>query len=362
MEQTSQREIRAIDPTWSIAELMTHVVNALTSRGPVIAFSPVTSNQAPSPIALIVNTSGTTGQVKEVGLSAAALLTNAKSANNYLGAKPGEVWSLLLPITHIAGINILIRSLELGTIPLDLRDFEGKYPDADFTAVVPTQLYRALNGDNELMAHLLSAKAVLVGGSALSPELSLRAKGAGINVIETYGMTETCGGCVYDGNPINDTTIKITELGIITIASASMATTYLNDSELWNSKVKDNYFYTADLGVLESGKLQILGRADEIIITGGENISLSAVENLLLRTFTGIDCAAFSVKDPQWGESLYLAIAGEVKPEHSAMNEYLSSQISNAAKIKKFIYIPKLPRTDLGKIDRARLVQISLEN
>ncbi|MEY4498351.1 MAG: hypothetical protein RJA40_456 [Actinomycetota bacterium] len=361
MEQTSQREIRAIDPTWDLAELMARLAKALVSDGPAISLGTVSVEKAPQRVALIVNTSGSTGQAKEVGLSASALLESAKSANKFVDAKSGQIWSLLLPLTHIAGINVLVRSMELGTVPIDAREVSGKYPFADFTAVVPTQLFRALNGDNDLLEHLISAQAVLVGGAALSIELRNAAREAGINVIETYGMTETCGGCIYNGIPLDGTEFEIDELGIISIASKSLATTYLNAPEAWNERIRNGYFVTTDIGHLEDGKLVVTGRSDDVIVTGGENVSLAEVESVVKDTFSGIDCAAFALSDSQWGQSLQLAIAGDVKPEQSAINEYLTSKISRAAKVKNFIYMAELPRTSLGKVDRARLAEIAME-
>jgi O-succinylbenzoic acid--CoA ligase len=360
MEQTSQREIRAIDPTWTLAEIITRLAKALAGDGPAIALSSIASNHVPSKIALVVSTSGSTGSAKEVGLSTDAILTSAKATNKYLGAVPGQIWSLLLPLTHIAGINVLVRSLELGTTPLDLRQHEGKYPYADFTAVVPTQLFRALNGDNELLEHLKSAKSVLVGGAALDPQLRKEARAAGIKVIESYGMTETCGGCVYDGNPIGDTTFEINDDGLIEISTSSLATTYLNDELGWGSKFRDGYFLTSDLGEIKGGKLIVTGRADDVIVTGGENISLVQVEKILHQKFPGIQCAGFAVADSQWGQSLHLAIAGSIQPDESEINESLSSQIGVAAKIKGFLFIDKLPLTALDKIDRQKLVELAL--
>ena len=361
MEQTSQREIRAIDPTWSIAELMARLAKTLVGDGPAIALGPVSVEMAPQRVSLIVNTSGSTGAVKEVGISSGALIAGAKSTHNYLGATPGQIWSLALPLTHIAGINVLIRSLELGTLPIDIREIEGKYPFADFTAIVPTQLFRALNGDNYLLEHLISAQAVLVGGAALSPELRSAANDAGINVIETYGMTETSGGCVYNGAPLDGTEIEITEDGLISIKSKSLALTYLNNHQSWDAKIHNGFFVTSDIGKIEEGKLIVNGRSDDVIISGGENISLTEVENVITNTFSGVECAAFALPDSQWGQSLQLAIAGEIRPDQSAINEYLSSHISRAAKVKNFIYLDQLPRTSLGKVDRSKLVEIATE-
>jgi O-succinylbenzoic acid--CoA ligase len=360
MDQTSQREIRAIDPTWTLAEIVARLAKVLDGDGPAIALSTIASSHVPSEIALVVSTSGSTGSGKEVGLSAKAILTSAKSTNAYFGAKPGQVWSLLLPLNHIAGINVLVRNLELGATTLDLRSHQGKYPFADFTAIVPTQLFRALNGDTDLLEHLVSANSVLVGGAALDPKLREQATAAGIKVIESYGMTETCGGCVYDGNPLPGTKILIADSGLIWISTGSLATTYLNDPDGWSKLLTDGYFQTSDNGEFREGKLFVMGRSDDVIITGGENVSLVAVEKVIRDTFTGVECAAFAIADTQWGQALHLAIAGSVKPDQLAINESLSSKISEAAKVKRFIYLDKLPRTSLDKIDRKKLVELAL--
>ena len=360
MEQTSQREIRAIDPTWTIADITARLAKSLAGDGPAISLGPISVEVVPSQIAIVVSTSGSTGDAKEVGLSAAALLASAKATNKFFGASKGQTWSLLLPLTHIAGINVLVRALELGTIAIDARGITGKYSDADYTAIVPTQLFRALNGDSDLLAHLLVAKSVLVGGAALDKKLAEQGRAAGINVIESYGMTETCGGCVYDGLPIGDTSVEINKDGLIKISTTSLATTYLNDPAGWSSKLENGYFLTSDLGEINNGKLTVTGRADDVIVTGGENISLTKVEEVIRGAFAGIECAAFAVANQQWGQALHLAIAGEVKPELSAINQSLSSKISAAAKIKRAIYLDQLPKTALDKVNRQELANLVL--
>jgi O-succinylbenzoic acid--CoA ligase len=361
MDKTSQREIRAIDPTWTIADITARLAEALAGDGPAISLGPIFSKTVPSEISLVVSTSGSTGDAKEVGLSAGAILASARATNKFFGASAGQTWSLLLPITHIAGINVLVRALELGTVPIDARGITGKYPHADYTAIVPTQLFRALNGDADLLAHLLSAKSVLVGGAALEKKLGEQARAAGINIVESYGMTETCGGCVYDSLPIGDTSVEINKDGLIKISSASLARTYLNDPSGWDSKLEDGYFLTSDLGEIKNGKLTVTGRADDVIVTGGENISLHKVEEVIRNAFAGIECAAFAVADKQWGQALHLAIAGSVKPEVSEINKSLSSQISAAAKIKGAIYLDQLPKSAMDKVNRQELASLVLK-
>jgi O-succinylbenzoic acid--CoA ligase len=360
MEQTSQREIRAIDPTWTIAEITARLAKTLAGEGPAITLGSISVERVPSEIAVVVTTSGSTGDAKEVGLSAGAILASAKATNKFFGAIKGQTWSLLLPLTHIAGINVLVRALELGTIAIDARGVSGKYPDADYTAIVPTQLFRALNGDSDLLAHLRSAKSVLVGGAALDSKLREKARTAGINIVESYGMTETCGGCVYDGLPIGDTSVEINSAGLIKISTSSLATTYLNDVPSWNAKLEIGYFLTSDLGKIVNGKLTVTGRADDVIITGGENISLTKVEEVIRNAFAGIECAAFAVSDEQWGQALHLAIAGSIKPEVSEVNNSLSLHISAAAKIKGAIYLDKLPMSALDKVNRQELASLVL--
>ena len=194
MEQTSQREIRAIDPTWTIADITARLAKALADEGPAIKLGPISAKTVPSEISLVVSTSGSTGDAKEVGLSANAIFASAKATNKFFGASTGQIWSLLLPLTHIAGINVLVRALELGTIAIDARGITGKYPDADYTAIVPTQLFRALNGDGDLLAHLQSAKSVLVGGAALDKNLGDQASEIRWNIAGRGSVTplRTC--------------------------------------------------------------------------------------------------------------------------------------------------------------------------
>ena len=360
MEQTSQRKIRAIDPTWTIADITARLANALAGEGPAISLGPISVETVPPQIAIVVSTSGSTGEAKEVGISAGAIFAGAKATNKFFGASKGQTWSLLLPLTHIAGINVLVRALELGTTPIDARGITGKYPDADYTAIVPTQLFRAFNGDSHLLAHLISAKSVLVGGAALDHRLRKQSLDAGINIVESYGMTETCGGCVYNGLPIGDTSVEINGDGLIKISTSSLATTYLNDISGWSAKLENGYFLTSDLGQIINGKLTVTGRADDVIVTGGENVSLTKVEEIIRNTFAGIQCAAFAVADQQWGQALHLAVAGSVKPEIPEINESLSSQISAAAKIKGAIYLDQLPKTALDKVNRQELANLVL--
>ncbi len=359
MEKTSQRELLVCAKEASISSLMAQLTSALTGQGQAIGLGEVASTHVPDRVCVVIATSGSTGTPKEVGLSSSALLSSARSCNAYLGAKFGDVWSLLLPLTHIAGVNVLIRSLELGTTPLDLRN-SAIYPNADFTAIVPTQLFRALNGDDALLQHLKNAKAVLVGGSALSDEIRDLATRNSINIVETYGMSETCGGCVYNGTPLDGVTIEIDSQERIKISGKMLATTYVNNQDAWDLVCRDGWFTTSDYGTLNAGKLVVQGRADDVIISGGENISLLAIEKVLATAFPTTQCAAFAIADSEWGSALHIACEGQTHPTQQEITKALTQSLGDIAKPKGFLFLAELPLISIGKVNRAALAEIAM--
>jgi O-succinylbenzoic acid--CoA ligase len=361
MEQNAQRELRLANPEWTVSESMARIAKALVSDGPALVFGDTSITHVPARVSVVVATTGSSGVSKEVGLPASALIASARAANKALGAEYGNSWSLLLPLTHIAGINVLVRALELGTEPLDLRAHQGEYPRADFTAIVPTQLFKALHGDNELLAHLIQAKAVLVGGAALSTELHLLAEKAGINIVVTYGMTETSGGCVYDGVALEGVEISITPEKRIAIKGPVLAHTYIGAEALWDTQCKDGWFLSSDFGRIENGKLIVEGRADDVIISGGENISLSAIERSLHTHFPHKSFAAFSIKDAKWGDSLHVAISGDGFPSEEEVSTYLTEQFGEFTKPKGYLHLPELPLIGIGKVDRKKLTELYME-
>ena len=348
MELSSQRKVRYLEPTWELEDISINLTSALTGTGPALALSAVDYTSVDSSCALIVSTTGTSGITKDVALSATALLTNARSSLAYLGAEPGQRWSLLLPLNHVAGINVLIRSLELGTAAIDLRH-SRRFVDVDYTAIVPTQLHSALHGDDQLLQHLQATKAVLVGGAALDAGLADSARAARINVITTYGATETSGGCVYNGTPLDGTTIEI-ENGLISISGKILASGYLNHPELWPDR---NRFVTQDLGEFRDGKLTVLGRADDVIISGGSNISLHQVEDILRTNFPTSQAVALGLSDEHWGQALHIAHVGEL--DTTLATTLLAENIGANAKPKGFHHVAELPLIGIGKIDRRAL-------
>jgi O-succinylbenzoic acid--CoA ligase len=345
MDNSSQRKILRVSPACETPLLARDITAALAGNGPTLGFGEVSSEFGPSQAAVVIGTSGTTGAPKEIFLSSHALVASARASNAFVGAKLGDTWSLLLPLTHVAAVNVFVRAFELGTIPVDLRNHSGEYPRVNFTAIVPTQLFRALNGDDQLLKHLQGAQKVLVGGAALSSAIRNQATAAGINVVTTYGMSETSGGCVYNGEILEGAEVEVRG-GSIFIRGSVLAL---------NLELSDGWFETNDLGEFVDEKLVVIGRSDDVIISGGENLSLNSVENILNQSFPNTQFAAFSVEDPQWGQTLHIAVVGEA--DSGSISSVLEEKVGAFAKPKGIHSLKSLPLLGIGKVDRKRLAQ-----
>ena len=173
-----EKELRALIPIqaeWSIPQLQENLAAALEGSGPALSTGSLSITEIAKEITLVVNTSGSTSSAKSVALSSSALIASTNASHKYLGATPGDSWSLLLPTSHIAGLNVLIRATALGSRVIDNRN-TSNYIDADFISIVPTQLHKALTGDLKLLEHLTAAEAVLVGGGSISDKLKKEAE------------------------------------------------------------------------------------------------------------------------------------------------------------------------------------------
>jgi O-succinylbenzoic acid--CoA ligase len=311
METSAKSGVFKYEHSWSIPQTLENLATALAQGSDVS-----------------ISTSGSSGAPKEILIPASAMIFSARNSNLFLGAKPGDRWSLLLSPEHTAGINVLVRSIELGTAPV------SETESADFTAIVPTQLFRALNGDEQLLKHLQGCKAVLVGGAHADENLLVQARNLGINCITTYGMTETSGGCVYNGEPLPGVEIRIGE------------TIEIKGPMLAKVPLTDGFFATSDLGKVENGKLIILGRADDVINSGGKKVSLSKVEYALGEQF-----AAFGSENSEWGSALNIATTSQTSDEEIQ----LILSVKFGVKALNIFRIKEIPRTALEKIDRQAL-------
>jgi len=252
----------------------------------------------PSDAALIIATSGSTGTPKGVELPAGALLASARASLARLGAREGDRWLCCLPPSHISGAQVLIRALLCGTEPIIHAGFSPERvaaSGAGYVSLVPTQLRRMLDAGADLGAF----RAILLGGAAAPASLLAEARAAGARIVTTYGMSETSGGCVYDGVPLDGVEVKIGDDGRVRICGPVLFSGYRLREE---HPFEGGWFVTSDLGSMEDGRLTVLGRADDVINTGGEKVVAGAVAEVLAGHPSVRDVVVVGRPDPEWGE------------------------------------------------------------
>jgi len=352
MGEKKLRDLIPIQAEWSIPQLQENLAVALEGSGAALSTTQTQTKQVANEVALVVNTSGSTGDSKSVVLSSAALIASANASHKYLGATPGDSWSLLLPTTHIAGLNVIVRATALGSRVIDNRNTEN-YLDADFVSIVPTQLYKALTSDSKLLEHLTAAEAVLVGGAPLSDKLKKEAASKHVKIITTYGMTEMSGGCVYNQKPLDGVDVKISDAGLIQLSGPMIASGYLLANGELEKFADSDSFDTTDLGEITNGMLKVLGRVDDVIISGGEKISLSAVEEIIKQILPKMDLITFAMADDLWGEKLCLASTSLIDLDD------LRTSLDSILTPKEIFLFEEIPTTMLGKPDRKRAIEIA---
>ncbi|GAA4001297.1 o-succinylbenzoate--CoA ligase [Allokutzneria multivorans] len=328
-------------------------------------------------IALVVATSGSTGQPKGVLLSAAALRASAEATHARLGG-PGT-WLLALSAHHIAGVQVLIRSLLAGSEPGVLTG-QGFRPSAfadaaravldragrHYTSLVPTQLVRLLADGGAGLEALAAFDGVLLGGAATPAELLSQARAAGVSAVTTYGMSETCGGCVYDGIPLDGVRVRLDEDGRISLSGPVLASGYRGASP--TSAFAEGWFHTNDLGQVEpDGRLTVLGRADDMIISGGVNVAPALVERVLCAEPDVLEACVFGLPDPEWGQLVAAVVvpADQAAPPSSArLRALVSDRLGGPFAPKRIAVVPELPLRGPGKVDRRALAatMINMKN
>ena len=319
--------------------------------------------RAPAPgvgpdAALVVATSGSTGPPKGTELTAAALLASARASLRRVGAAPGERWLCCLPVFHIAGIGVLVRSLLAGADPVITGRLEPGVLAASGCAhvsVVPTQLRRMLDAGDDLTA----AKTILLGGAAAPAGLVDAARAAGGRVVTTYGMSETSGGCVYNGMPLDDVSVDIGPGGRIRIAGPVLFSGYRLRPDLTAQARDGRWFVTSDIGSIgPSGELLVRGRADDVINTGGEKVVAAEVESALT-TCAGVrDAAVVGRPDPEWGEqvtAVVVPVDPSAPPRLADIRAHVRGRLPVYAAPAALLLVPDLPLLPSGKPDRATL-------
>ena len=342
---------------------------ALSGDGPAILPHPGQPEGLPETVeqrvAVVVETSGSTGRPKRVALGADALLANAAASDVRLGG-PGQ-WLIALPAHYIAGINVLVRSLAAQTEPITVAANSTRFVDAAneldaglrFVSLVPTQLQRLIEQDDALDA-LRRFNRILVGGQAIPAPLLARATQLGLNVTRTYGSSETAGGCVWDGEPIGDTEVRIVD-GRVELAGSMLAHGYLGDPARTDAAFHEvdgrRWYRTDDTGTFDSGILSISGRADDVIISGGVKISLGEVEQAV-RALPGLgDAIVVATPHALWGQSSIVVTTRPVELER--LRDAVAVTLGRAAAPTGVVVVVAIPKLSSGKPDRRAAARLA---
>ncbi|WP_187590230.1 o-succinylbenzoate--CoA ligase [Gordonia sp. OPL2] len=322
-------------------------------------------------LSLVISTSGTTGIPKGAQHSPASLTASADATAARLGG-PGN-WVLALAPHHIAGLQVLLRALASGFSPtvLDLDDGFDADTFADaldaldgprrYTSLVPTQLIKVLDSPRATAA-LRDVDALLVGGAATPVPLLHRAIDAGIPITRTYGMSETAGGCVYDGIPLDGVVIRIDDanadgVGRVVLGGPMVAHGYRNRPE-HPAFAEPGWFRTDDLGrVDDDGVLSIVGRADEAITSGGLTIVPQVVEAVVVEDPAVAECAVVGLPDDRLGEKVVVFIvpSGAGTLDSERIRGAVTERLDRYAAPREVIELAELPLRGPGKVDRRAL-------
>lgn len=305
-------------------------------------------------VALVVATSGSSGRPRMVELSRAAVETAVSASLRTLGAGSDEGWVSCLPLAHIGGLLVVLRGL-LGGVPVvyrppgDVRPVPG-FP---FVSIVPTQLTRALDEGVDLSAH----RAIVVGGGGMAATLRARATAAGARCVVTYGLTESCGGVVYDGIPLPGVEVRISRGEEVQLGGPTLLRGYRDGTDA--GLTQDGWLPTGDAGWIdEAGRLHVRGRLDELIVSGGENVWPGDVETALRSHPSVADCAVFGRPDPTWGARVVAAVVPRdpaAPPTLEELRDHVAAVLGRHRAPRELVIRDGLPRTALGKLRRGAL-------
>lgn len=310
-------------------------------------------------VALVLATSGTTGAPKGVEIGRDALLFSMRATASHLGVDSTDRWLCCLPPAHIAGLKTLLGPMGGARAPVVVAagDLDAIAADREATLVslVPTQMMRLFDRD----ADLSRFKAVLVGGGPIPDRLMETASDRSVRVVRTYGMTETCGGCIYDGVPLAGAEMRVDDNGVIHLRGPMLFYRYRSEPELTTSVLSRGWFRTGDVGSVDDGVLSVVGRADEIIVTGGHNVSPVEVESTIAEHPDVIDCAVTGVPDAEWGHrvvALVVVADGRTAPD---IRSWCEDRLARYKLPKQVIAVQAIPRSSTGKIIRSKLPVIA---
>ncbi|QRY48637.1 o-succinylbenzoate--CoA ligase [Mycolicibacterium boenickei] len=315
-------------------------------------------------VAVVISTSGTTGKPKGALLTADALRASAAATHARLGGD-GR-WLLALPAYHIAGLQVLVRSALAGTAPVTVAaSFDpGDLPSAvaalgsgrRYASLVAVQLDKSLR-DPAAAEALADLDAVLIGGGPMPAGVAERAEAAGVNVVRTYGMSETAGGCVYDGVALDGVKVRVDNARIL-LGGATVARGYRNPISP-DPFAEPGWFRTDDLGTVDdSGVLRVLGRVDDAVSTGGLTVLPQLVESALAGHPAIAECAVFGVPDERLGQRVVAALVltpGSSAPDVAQLRDHVAQTLDATAAPREVHVVDELPRRGIGKLDRRTL-------
>lgn len=319
----------------------------------------------------LIPTSGTEGEGKLVALTGAQLMSSVRASRERLVFSNSDVWMLCLPLFHVGGLMIPLRCAEAGAAmvlhegfdPVCVWDDLHRH-EVTHLSLVPAMLARLLE-QYPGKTPPACLRVLLLGGGALPTSLARTALNADWPLCPTYGMTETASqvATLYPpptqytaglvGKPLSHLQVKIEpESGRIMLRGGSVMDGYAGQAVR-----KDAWFVTSDLGKLDAqGNLTILGRADDVLITGGEHVHPRQVENVLMECPGIEDVAVIGTPDPIWGDRLVALYSGEAS--QSRLQDWSRVHLPGFMRPKTFIQLPKLPRTPLGKLQRWKLPNV----
>jgi len=335
---------------------------ALRAGGAVLVDEPLHGSVAAGPANVelrdpmtVMHTSGTTSAPKPVVLSYRNWLASAEGSASALGRHSDERWLCPMPLVHVGGLSVLIRSVIYRTTAIVHDRFDTDAVLAELTdparritlvSLVPTMLARLLDGG---LSEPPTLRWALLGGGPIAPSLLERARAARVPVAPSYGMTEACSQIATFGRPLPGTEVELGEDGEILVRGETVAAGAL---------AADGWLHTGDLGRFdERSGLQIIGRKSDTIVTGGENVAPAEVEAVLLEHPDVADAAVHPRTDPEWGEAVIATIVlrGGAKPRPEELREFCAGRVARFKVPKAIEFASELPRTPSGKLLRREL-------
>ncbi|NEA36310.1 o-succinylbenzoate--CoA ligase [Streptomyces sp. SID13031] len=309
-------------------------------------------------VGVVLATSGSSGEPKGVLLSTSALIASATATHDRLGG-PGQ-WLLPMQPYFVGGLQVLTRSVLAGYAPVIAGDHptfaEGVLAltaERQYTAMVPTQLARYLETpqDQDMLRRF---NAIIIGGAAMPADLKARAIAVGVTAIPSYGMTETGSGCVYAGEPLPGTSLRLDDNRIL-IKGPTLFSGYRLQPEVTAAVLRDGWFRTQDRGEIVDGRLRVVGRVDDVVISGGVNVTLTAVQARLVEHPEVKDAVVLGVPDAEWGSRVVAFVVGEVGRDE--LRDFVSEVLPRTWAPRQVVGLSELPMLASGKVDRQRLLE-----